>query len=118
MGGGGVIVIDNVVLHSGGSCNILVNFLWNAPGLDGLPLNNCAIHFPTQAPELNPIELNWNMLVLQMKKVNISIPNMGVGLEVFKHVTCDVILKFSHHNNKQTTPSVVILVVVNYIFCN
>ena len=35
---GDFVVVDNAIVNSGGSADILSDFLWNAPGLDGDPL--------------------------------------------------------------------------------
>ena len=43
---GDIIVVDNAVLHSGGNCEILSEFLWNAPSLDGLTINVVVVPFP------------------------------------------------------------------------
>lgn len=34
---GDVVMADNAIVHSGGAADILSNFLWNAPSLDGDP---------------------------------------------------------------------------------
>ena len=44
---GDFIVVDNAILHSGGSADNLNDFLWNTPGLDGQPLRVVAAPFPT-----------------------------------------------------------------------
>ena len=58
------IVLDNIILYSGGSCDILGKTLWNAPGLEVLPLNIYEVTFLTRAPNLNFTKLDWNLLVL------------------------------------------------------
>ena len=98
---GDFIVIDNAVLHSGGACDILEDLLWNAPGLDGEPLRVVVIPFPTRAPELNPIKLNWNTFVLQLRKVKIAVLAQGGGPEVMKQVACSTLDNFTHDDNKK-----------------
>ena len=98
---GDFIVIDNAILHTGGSCDILVEFLWNAPGLDGVPLNIVIVPFPTRAPELNPIEPCWNTFVKRLKMVKLCILNSGGGCDVYKHAACNVLNKFSHLDIKK-----------------
>ena len=60
--------MDNSRVHSGGSCDILHDLLWNTPGFDGQPLNIAVIPFPTRSPELNPIELNWSLLLTRLNR--------------------------------------------------
>ena len=67
---GDFIVIDNARVHSGASANILPDFLWNAPGLDGQPLNVIFVPYPIRAPESNPMELCWNIYVERSVNVN------------------------------------------------
>ena len=69
---GDFLIINNAILHSGGSCDILNDFLWNAPGLDGQPLNIVVVPFPTRSPELNPIELNWGQLTKYLNTLDIE----------------------------------------------
>ena len=32
---GDFVIVDNAILHSGGSANVVADFLWNAVGFDG-----------------------------------------------------------------------------------
>ena len=73
-----------------------MEFLWNAPGLDGVALNIVIVPFPTRAPELNPIEPCWNTFVKRLKMVKLSIFNSWGGCEVYKHAARDVLNKFTH----------------------
>jgi len=103
---GDFVVVDNAILHSGGSADVLADFLWNAPGLDGEPLRIVVVPFPTRSPELNPIELNWNTFVMRLRMVKLSVLNSGGGCEIFKSVACDVLNNFTHLDNEK-----------NYIKC-
>ena len=76
---GDFIVVDNAVLHSGGSADMLAEFLWDAPGLDGAPLRVVIVPFPTRSPELNPIELSWNTFVKRLKVVKLLVLAEGGG---------------------------------------
>ena len=64
------VVIDNERVHSGGSADVLPDVLWNAEGLDGLPLHLTVVPYPTRAPELNPIEMSWQIYVKRVYSFN------------------------------------------------
>ena len=97
---GDFIVIDNAILHSAGSCDIIHDFLWSSPGLDGLPINIVIVPFPTRAPELNPIELNWNTFVLRLKKEKVQILIQGGGGKVLMEAAGQIMSNFSHEDNE------------------
>ena len=52
--------------------------------MDGQPLRVVAVPFPTRAPELNPIELNWNTFVMRLKGEKVDYLNAGGGAESMK----------------------------------
>ena len=62
-------MLDNETIHKKGYNCDLAHFLWETPGLDGKPLNILMLPLPTWSPELNPIELIWNILVQRMRGV-------------------------------------------------
>ena len=66
---GDIIVCDNSRIHEGGFNVDLSEFLWDVLGSDGEPLRILLLPLPTRSPELNPIELLWNTLVMQLKGV-------------------------------------------------
>lgn len=43
--------VDNVIVYSGGSADILLDILWNALGLDGYPLRIIVVHFSIRVSE-------------------------------------------------------------------
>jgi hypothetical protein len=53
---GDILVMDNAAIHVFGENDVLVDFLWENFGIHMLML-------PTRSPELNPIELLWQILV-------------------------------------------------------
>ena len=63
---GEVLVMDNASIHVKGDAEGCTNYLWNTE-VDGKPLHVLVIFLPTRAPELNPIELIFHILVLRMK---------------------------------------------------
>ena len=76
---GDFVVVDNAIVHSGGLADILSDFLWSAPSLDGEALIIVVVPFPTRVPEINPIELNWHTFVLRLKRVRLEVLNYGGG---------------------------------------
>jgi transposase len=64
---GDVLVLDNAQIHSGGENEILEDFLLEYFGIHMLWL-------PTRSPEMNPIELIWNILVQRLRTVDLLSP--------------------------------------------
>lgn len=61
-----ILIMDNAPIHRGGSAAIIEDFLWSTI-VDGRPLKILVIYLPTRSPELNPIELVFNILASRMK---------------------------------------------------
>ena len=59
------LVMDNAAIHTGGDAEIVENLLWNHM-MDGQPLCVMVVYLPAHAPELNPIELIFHILALQI----------------------------------------------------
>ena len=57
---GDIIVLDNASYHCGGENSILEYWLWSRHRI-------FLLFLPPRCPELNPIELIWNMLVQTLK---------------------------------------------------
>lgn len=72
------VVVDNTILHSSELAGVLTEVLWHAPRLDGLLLNIVVVPSPTCAPELNSIDLCWNMFVKRLKMLKGRVLN-GAG---------------------------------------
>ena len=64
-----MLVCDNASIHEKGYNVDLADYLWNIPGLGREPLYILLLPLPTQSPELNPIELVWNTLVMRIRGV-------------------------------------------------
>ena len=96
---GDFVIVDNAILHSGGSANVLADFLWNAVGFDGQPMNIFVVPFPTRAPELNPIELNWNTFVERMKMIRSEIVAANGGPEILMRAAGNTMNNFTHLDN-------------------
>jgi uncharacterized membrane protein YuzA (DUF378 family) len=62
---GDILVMDNAAIHVFGENDVLVDFLWENFGIHMLML-------PTCSPELNPIELLWQILVQRLKSINLD----------------------------------------------
>ena len=92
--------VENAVLYSGGHCDGLLNFLWSSPGLDGEPLRVVVIHFPTRAPELNPIELNWNIFAKRLRIVlRVTGAHLNGSPAVYECLAGRVLSSFTHDDN-------------------
>ena len=75
-----VLVLDNASIHIAGENDVLQDWLWNAPSpWDGQPLRILLVLLPPRAPELNPIELLWQLLVKRLKLLELE------GLRAFAH---------------------------------
>jgi hypothetical protein len=57
------LVMDNAIIHSRGNARVIVDMLWDTI-VNGHPLHILVIHLLTHNPELNPIELVFNILVM------------------------------------------------------
>ena len=58
---GDILVMDNVAIHVGHKAVDVDRHLWNHIQ-DGEPLNVLVVFLPLRCPELNPIELVFNIL--------------------------------------------------------
>ena len=62
-----ILIFDKATIHQQGYNGDLANLLWNSPALDGEPLRILLLPLTTRSPELNPIELVWNIMVQRVK---------------------------------------------------
>lgn len=88
------------------SADVLADFIWNTPGLNGQPIRIVVVHFPTTSPEPNLIGLNYNAFVIGLKMVNLSVLNSGGGCGILKSVVCDVLNYFTHLDNVKNSLNV------------
>ena len=58
--------MDNAAIHIGGESQMLEDYLWMTI-VNSRPLNVFILYLPTHAPELNSIELVFNILVQRLK---------------------------------------------------
>jgi hypothetical protein len=91
-----VLVLDNAAIHRGGENEFLSEWLWNhvCPGTTR-PLHILVVYLPTRAPELNPIELLWAVLVKRLK----SVPLVEGTLECHAcaNAAADIMTNFTHY---------------------
>ena len=64
-----VLVCDNTAIHDKEYNIDLADYLWDSPGLNGEPLHILFLSLPARSPELNPIELIWNRLIMSIRGV-------------------------------------------------
>ena len=60
-----IIIMDNAAIHSQKNARNVQDFLWNCK-VDDQPLHVLIIWLPTQAPELNPIELIFHIFARRL----------------------------------------------------
>ena len=97
-----ILVMDNAAIHVGGEAQILEDYLWTTI-VDGRPLNVFVLYLPPRAPELNPIELVFNILVQRLKGMHHRNVD-GVSKKVldrvefiFKSMSFETILNCFYH---------------------
>lgn len=73
-----VVIMDNAAVHTSGAANVAQEFLWNQE-VDGQALNVLVLYLPPRSPELNPIELIFNILTSKVKSYQFRQP--GVPLK-------------------------------------
>ena len=71
------------------------DLLGNLPGLDGSPLNAVLVPCPTRAPELNPIEMCWNIYVERLVNVNTNCFMVGNNLNL-RNIAANIFRNFLH----------------------
>ena len=76
-----VLVLDNAAVHHGAESRELENFLWNVH-VNGVQLQVLVLYLPTRAPELNPIELVFHILVRRIKSFHYrNLVSLNNGVE-------------------------------------
>ena len=70
------LVLDNATIHCKGASRDLDEWLWEEH-------NILLLYLPTRSPELNPIELLWNVLIQRMKRLR-------RGLEGYNNLTIEI----------------------------
>jgi transposase len=73
---GDVLIMENATMHRFKENKVLKEYLWEEFGIFVLTL-------PTWSPEMNPIELLWNTLVMRMKQFLLIIQTMFQSEDMF-----------------------------------
>jgi transposase len=84
---GDILVMDNAAIHVFGENDVLIDFLWEHFRIHILML-------PTRSPELNHIELLWNILVQHLKSINLH-PSRYMQHRV-AYQAAEIINRFTH----------------------
>ncbi len=87
---GNVLVMDNVAIHHCRELSALEDVLWDE-------FQIAILFLPTRAPELNPIELLWNIMVQRMKIIDLSSPD-GQQRHVAVTAAAAIMDSFTHYN--------------------
>ena len=89
---GDILVVDNASIHVSGENDDLDEFLWEEFSI-------LMIRLPTYSPELNPIELIWNLVVMRMQSFTLE-NNMDVQYNTRELAIC-VMKKISRKDVKK-----------------
>jgi transposase len=87
---GNVLVMDNAAIHHYHESSALDDVLWDE-------FEIAIIFLPTRAPELNPIELLWNIMVWRMKIIDLSSPD-GQQRHVAATAAASIMDSFTHYD--------------------
>ena len=80
-----MLVLDNAPWHRSDECSYLEELLWTVPGLDGEPMNILIVFLPSYAPELNPIEQTWHIMLKKHRQYILTL--VAYGMFNMKHAT-------------------------------
>jgi hypothetical protein len=85
-----VLVMDNAAIHHYHESSAIEDVLWDE-------FEIAIIFLPTRAPELNPVKLLWNIMVQQMKIIDLSSPD-GQQRHVAATAAAAIMDSFTHYN--------------------
>ena len=97
-----VLILDNARIHNGGEAKTIEDLLWNAE-IDGIPLQVLVVYLPTRSPELNPIELLFNILSRRIKSYWYQIGTsdnkavVKLSAKIMDEMSFDLIYKTMNH---------------------
>jgi transposase len=98
-----ILVMDNAAIHTGGDCEDLERFFWDTV-LDGRPLHILVIYLPTRSPELNPIELIFDLFSRRVTSYRLRHDAGPVdraiiryGTQVLNQISYETILRCFRH---------------------
>mmetsp|Transcript_1907 Transcript_1907/g.3767 ORF Transcript_1907/g.3767 Transcript_1907/m.3767 type:complete len:377 (-) Transcript_1907:1828-2958(-) len=94
---GDIAVLDRWSGHFQGEASILEDFLWDAPGPDGAPMNILLVLLPARCPELNPIELVFHIIKERMRWGPYSVGILESALRATYSIDTEIIYKTMIH---------------------
>ena len=95
--GGDVLVLDNAQVHCGDSNTVLEEYMWDQYGI-------FVLFLPARAPEWNPQEQVWKLLVQKLSKLDLRAclefgqhATAHAAIEILSNVTYDEVYQFYIH---------------------
>ena len=99
---GEVLIMDNARIHTHSDAAGIKDFLWNVE-VNGKPLHVLVVYLPTRAPELNPIELIFNILVVWLRSFHwrsrgpVNQKVIERAYDILEHIDYDLIIRCGKH---------------------
>lgn len=97
-----VLILDNARIHTGKEAKNLEKYLWETV-VDEKPLHIFVLFLPPRAPELNPIEIIFHILVLRLKSYHyrnaggVNATVIKRAEQVLENISYETILRTCQH---------------------